>query len=128
MDLWNLVGQQINGFLNNFCNKIHDTNYQKWINYNYVLKNKDIEDVYRDLIYDISKIIAEKIYKKDYIIHFENKNKIYIFNNNGTISNLVAWKYATNFDKVILIRYGFGCKIRYIEIDINIVKFFSENY
>ena len=126
MDLSIIVNKKIDDYLKKSC-KFYDVNYQKWINCNYGILDEDIEDIFKDLIYDISEIIANEIYKDSYILHYENKNQIYIFNNDRTIANLVSWKYENEYNNTILMRYGFNGRVRYIEININTKKYLLNN-
>lgn len=125
MSLWNIIEEQINSYINNFSEKYHDISYDKWDSFKYTFETPGLIEIiylFKSIIEDIAKIIANKLYDENYTLVYEDYNKVYIFNNDKTINNLISWKYNIKLNKLLL-RYGIGGRVRYIEVNIDITPF-----
>lgn len=120
-----LINELINTYLNKFYINFQNIDQEEWEKYQYNIYGISEEDIYMDLIQDIAKIISNIIYDSNCSFDFNNKNKIYIFNNNKTINNLISWKIIskTNNNRILLIRYGIFGNTRYIRLHINLIKY-----
>ena|ERR1700730_9436637 len=120
-DLWNILEEDIKECIK--CEKKFlilkiDNNYKNWCN---LILNDDINDDYRNSINLLGLTLAEcigiTIYNENYKV-FKNfsLNEIYIYTRNGTIMNLIKWKYIAK-NKVVL-RYGAYGFVNYIYMKI----------